>query len=199
MDSSAWDARYASTAGLLWNSEPNRYVAEELADLPPGRALDLAAGEGRNAVWLAARGWMVTAVDFSRVAIERGQRLAAERGTTVEWIIADLRGYRPPVLTYDAVLVIYLHLPAKDQARVLANAAAAVAPGGTLLVVGHDPANLTDGVGGPQDPALLHSPEWIASALSDLKITRAETVRRPVTTDEGTQDALDAVVVGVRL
>lgn len=198
MDSSAWDARYASTPGLLWNSEPNRYVAEELADLPPGRALDLAAGEGRNAVWLAARGWDVTAVDFSRVAIERGQRFAAERGTTVKWIIADLRGYQPPARAYDAVLVIYLHLPAQDQTRVLANAAAAVAPGGTVLVVGHDPSNLTEGVGGPQDPDLLHSPEMIANALSGLEITRAETTRRPVATDEGTRDALDAVVVGVR-
>ena len=86
MDAARWDERYAAT-DLLWSAEPNRFVAENLADLPPGRALDLAAGEGRNAIWLARRGWDVTAADFSQVALDRGRRIAGE--TTVRWVCAD--------------------------------------------------------------------------------------------------------------
>ena len=95
MDSSGWDARYGAAPELVWTAEPNRFVVEELAGLRPGRALDLAAGEGRNAVWLAERGWEVTAVDFSAVAATRGQQLARERGVDVTWVVADLLGYAP--------------------------------------------------------------------------------------------------------
>ncbi|PLW74405.1 class I SAM-dependent methyltransferase, partial [Streptomyces sp. DJ] len=76
MDSREWDERYASRE-LVWGAEPNRWLVREVEDLAPGRALDLAAGEGRNALWLADRGWRVTAVDFSRTALDRGRRLAA--------------------------------------------------------------------------------------------------------------------------
>ncbi|MFC7739793.1 class I SAM-dependent methyltransferase [Nocardiopsis composta] len=94
MDSKAWDERYRAT-GLVWGAGPNRFVVEQTEGLAPGRALDLAAGEGRNAVWLAERGWRVTAVDFSPVAVERGRRIAAERGADVEWAAADVRAYTP--------------------------------------------------------------------------------------------------------
>ncbi len=95
MDSQQWDERYASSE-FTWSTEPNQFVAAELAGLPPGRALDLAAGEGRNTVWLAERGWHVTAVDFSRVGLEKGRRLGAARGVDadqVTWIVADLNDY----------------------------------------------------------------------------------------------------------
>lgn len=199
MDSSAWDARYASTSGLVWSAEPNRFVVESVAGLTPGAALDLAAGEGRNAVWLAEQGWRVTAVDFSPVAVERGRELAAQRGVPVEWRIADVTAYRPVPSCYDLVLISYLHLPAADLAGVLASARRALRPGGTLVVVGHDLANLTDGTGGPQDPAILLTPETVVDGLAGLRIRRAETARRPVrTTDGGSVDALDTVVVATR-
>ncbi|WP_262285303.1 class I SAM-dependent methyltransferase [Micromonospora sp. MA102] len=199
MDSSAWDARYASTPGLVWSAEPNRFVVESVTGLAPGAALDLAAGEGRNAVWLAEQGWRVTAVDFSPVAVGRGRELADGRGVQVEWRVADVTAYRPVPGSYDLVLISYLHLPAGDLAPVLAAAKQALRPGGSLVVVGHDLANLTGGTGGPQDPAVLLTPEAVVDGLAGLHIRRAETARRPVpTTDGGTVDALDTVVVASR-
>jgi SAM-dependent methyltransferase len=199
VDSSAWDARYASTPGLVWSADPNRFVVESVTGLAPGAALDLAAGEGRNAVWLAEQGWRVTAVDFSPVAVGRGRELAAGRGVQVEWRVADVTAYRPVPGSYDLVLISYLHLPAGDLARVLAAAKQALRPGGSLVVVGHDLANLTGGTGGPQDPAVLLTPEAVVDGLAGLQIRRAETARRPVpTTDGGTVDALDTVVVASR-
>jgi SAM-dependent methyltransferase len=198
MDSGDWDSRYAASTELMWSAEPNRFVVDELAGLPAGRALDLAAGEGRNAIWLAQRGWRVTAVDFSAVAIGRGTELAVQRGIELTWTVADLRRYAPPPAAFDAVLVVYLHIPADDRATVLRRAADALAPGGTLLIVGHDRENLTRGVGGPQVPALLYTPEEIAAELGGLLVERAETARRPVSHEGRMVEALDTVVVARR-
>jgi SAM-dependent methyltransferase len=198
MDSDAWDARYAAAPDLVWSREPNRLVARELADLPPGRAIDLAAGEGRNALWLAQRGWRVTAVDFSAVAIDRGRRLADEHGLSVEWLVADVTGYQPAAGAFDLVLIAYLQLPGDQMAEVLRKAAAGLAPGGTLLLVGHDLTNLEHGTGGPQDPRVLHTPESVTAALPGLRIEQAATVRRPVPTEDGSVDALDTLVRAVR-
>ncbi|MBM0236152.1 class I SAM-dependent methyltransferase [Micromonospora sp. ATA32] len=199
MDSNAWDTRYANAPGLVWSAEPNRFVVEELAGLTPGAALDVAAGEGRNAVWLAERGWRVTAVDFSPVAVERGRELAALRGVDVDWQVADATAYGPEPGSLDVVLISYLHLPADDLRSVLATARAALRPGGVVVVVGHDRANLTGGTGGPQDPAILLTPEEVVAGLDGLSIRRAETARRPVSTADGTSvDALDTVVVAAR-
>lgn len=199
MDSSAWDARYASASGLVWSAEPNRFVVESVSGLTPGAALDLAAGEGRNAVWLAEQGWRVTAVDFAPVAVERGRELAATRGVPIEWRVADVTAYRPVPGSYELVLISYLHLPAPALAGVLDSARRALRPGGTLVVVGHDLANLRGGTGGPQDPAVLLTPEAVVDGLAGLRIQRAETARRPVpTSDGGIIDALDTVVVATR-
>ncbi|GAB3159967.1 class I SAM-dependent methyltransferase [Micromonospora sonneratiae] len=195
MDSTEWDARYAASPELVWTGEPNRFVVEELTALPAGTALDLAAGEGRNAIWLAGTGWQVTAVDFSPVAVRRGQQLADERGVSVQWQVADVLDYVPPADAFNVVLVAYLHLPAAELTSVLARAQTGLATGGTLLVVGHDLANLTDGTGGPQDPAVLYTPDRIVTSLDGLHIRRAETARRPVVVDGRTTDALDTVVV----
>nr|WP_204343164.1 class I SAM-dependent methyltransferase [Micromonospora terminaliae] len=184
---------------MVWTAEPNRFVVESVSGLTPGAALDLAAGEGRNAVWLAEQGWRVTAVDFSPVAVGRGRELAAGRGVEVEWRVADVTAYRPVPGSYDLVLISYLHLPADDFAVVLAAAKQALRPGGSLVVVGHDLANLSGGTGGPQDPAVLLTPEAVVDGLAGLHIRRAETARRPVaTTDGGAVDALDTVVVASR-
>jgi SAM-dependent methyltransferase len=188
MDAESWDRRYAET-DLVWSAEPNRFVAAELARLPPGRAVDLAAGEGRNALWLAGLGWRVTAVDFSAVALDKGRRIAQARGLDVEWVHADLADYQPPAA--DLVLIAYLHVPPALWQSVLRRAAAAVAPGGTLLLVGHDSTNLTEGTGGPQDLERLWRVDEIVAELGDLVVRRAERVRRPVA---GERDAIDAVV-----
>lgn len=197
MDAATWNRRYAATE-LVWSAAPNQFVVAETVGLPPGRALDLAAGEGRNALWLAEQGWQVTAVDFSSVAIEKARRIAAGAGAIVDWRVGDVLRYRSPAGGFDLVLVAYLHLPPDDQARALSIAEKAVAPGGTLLVIGHDLTNLTEGVGGPQDPALLYSPDRVAARLGALRVEKAVRSRRPVTTAEGTRDAIDTLVLARR-
>jgi SAM-dependent methyltransferase len=197
MERADWDRRHRGTE-LVWTAQPNRFVVEELGGLPPGRALDLGSGEGRNAVWLAEGGWQVTAVDFSSVALDKARRLAQARGVTVDWVLADLRGYRPEPGAYHLVLVAYLHLSPLERVAVLAGAVAALAPGGTLLVIGHDLANLTQGVGGPQDPAVLYTPEAIVAELDGLTVHRAERVRRPVDTAPEPGVAIDTLVRATR-
>jgi ubiquinone/menaquinone biosynthesis C-methylase UbiE len=192
-----WDERYG-TEELIWKAEPNRFLVEELDALPPGRALDLACGEGRNAVWLASKGWRVTGADFSRAGLAKAQRLATDRGVEVTWVEADVVEWRPPTASFDLVVVMYLHLLAEQRRQALAHAAAALAPGGVLLVVGHDTSNLLKGTGGPQDPAVLFGPEEIVEDLSDLQIERAEQVKRTVVTDAGEATAIDALVRAVR-
>ena len=193
VDAAGWDARYAGS-DLVWGTEPNQFVVEELADLAPGRVLDLAAGEGRHAIWLAGKGWQATAVDFSAVAAWRGGKMTATAGGKVEWVVADVRTYQPKPEAFDAVLVAYLHLPPDELAAVLDRAARAVAPGGRLIVVGHDRTNLTEGIGGPQDPEVLYTPEAVGAALTGLTVQRAERVHRTVSTEEGPRQAVDTLV-----
>ncbi len=197
MDSQEWDRRYAG-AELVWTAEPNRFVVAELQDLAPGRALDVAAGEGRNAVWLASRGWQVTAVDFSAVGLDKGRRLAQARGLAIDWVHADVRDYQPEAASFQLVLVAYLQLHESELDGVLRRAATALASGGVLLVVGHDVTNLTEGTGGPPDPAVLYTPESITRSLGGLTIVRAERVRRPVATADGDRNAVDTLVRAIR-
>ena len=188
-----WDRKYAAQE-LLWSAEPNRFVAEELAALAPGRAVDLACGEGRNAIWLARHGWRVTAVDFSEVALGKGRAIAERHGVTVDWVRADLLDDVALPPEQDLVVIAYLQLPADQLATVLAAAASALAPGGTLFVVGHDLSNLTDGVGGPQSPEVLYTPAAVAAGLPGLDVVRAERVTRPVDTPDGVRHAIDTLV-----
>ncbi|MBC2932849.1 bifunctional 2-polyprenyl-6-hydroxyphenol methylase/3-demethylubiquinol 3-O-methyltransferase UbiG [Nocardioides sp. zg-1228] len=182
MDAQAWDERYAASE-LVWSREPNRLVAAELADLPPGTAVDLGAGEGRNAIWLASHGWSATAVDFSQVALDKGARLA--EGLDVTWVCADATTWQPPA-PVDLVVVAYLQLPAADRRRAVRNAVTMLRPGGTFLLVAHDSTNLTEGTGGPQDPAVLMTAADVVDDLSglDVEVVRAERVDRAVTTAE---------------
>ena len=194
-----WNARYARKE-LIWTAEPNRLFAAEVGALEPGRALDLACGEGRNAVWLAERGWRVTAVDFSDVALGKGARLAESRGVEVEWVVADVLGYEPEPRGFDLVAVLYLQLPNDELVLALRHAADAVAPGGTLFVLGHDATNLEDGYGGPRDVAVLFTPEDVVAAVGGLAVERAEKVERVVALPEGaTATAIDALVRAVRV
>lgn len=195
MKAEDWNQRY-DTAELIWHATPNVFLAAEADTLEPGRAVDLACGEGRNAVWLAEHGWTVTGVDFSDVGIDKARRLAAERGVEVEWIVADATTWVAPADGFDLVAVCYLQLPAPERRQALAVAAAATAPGGTLVVIAHDSANLADGVGGPQRPEVLYTP---ADVLADLdaagltyRVVKAETVPRHI--DGADRPALDVLV-----
>jgi SAM-dependent methyltransferase len=182
----------------VWSATPNRFLADEAANLPPGRALDLGAGEGRNAIWLAERGWTVTAVDFSDVAIDKARAIAEVRNLSVHWEVRDLLDYRPDEAAFDFVILLYIHLPEHERSAVLASAAAALVPGGTLLVIGHDIDNIAHGVGGPQDPSVLYGAGDVVRDIKGLQIVRATQVLRPVTTGEGEKNAIDVLVRGVR-
>lgn len=182
MDAEAWDERYAAT-DLVWSAEPNQFVAAECRDLPPGRAVDLAAGEGRNAIWLARRGWQVTAVDFSQVALDKGRRLAGD--TEVTWVHGDATAWRPegPV---DLVVLAYLQVPEGARRASVRGGFGMLRPGGTLLLVAHDTTNLAEGTGGPQDPTVLMSAEDVLGDLEDLDpvVVRAGRVPREVAADD---------------
>ena len=195
MDSEGWDQRYKGR-DLVWTSEANRFLIQEVDGLAPGRALDLACGEGRNAIWLAERGWRVTGVDFSRVGLEKARQLEDARGVHAEWIAMDLLEYRPEPQAFALVIVFYLQLPEAQRTPILRTAAGAVAPGGTLLLVGHDSRNITEGHGGPQDPSVLYTAGDVSRDLcgTGLRIERAERAERPVQTPEGERIALDALV-----
>jgi SAM-dependent methyltransferase len=192
-----WNERYAGSE-LLWSAEPNRFLVEEVDGLAPGRALDLAAGEGRNALWLAERGWQVDALDFSNVALERGRRIAEARGVEVRWVEADLENYELPTRAYDLVAVFYLHLPWPRMRRILKRSVAAVAARGTWLLVGHDRTNLDRGHGGPKSPDVLYTPEQIAAELPGLRVDEAARRDRTVDTDTGAAVAIDCLVRATR-
>jgi SAM-dependent methyltransferase len=190
-----WNRRYSEIESL-WSLTPNRFLVAETSDLRPGRALDLACGEGRNAVWLAERGWQVTGVDFSDVAIEKARRRAADAHVEIDFAVHDLLGFEPDPRAYDLVLVLYLQLPAAERRRVLAMASGAVVPGGTFLLVGHDLLNATEGVGGPSDPGVLYTPDDIVAELPGLEIEKAERALRDV--DDADRPAIDALVRATR-
>lgn len=194
MDARAWDERYAERE-LVWSAEPNVFVARELAGLPPGRALDLGAGEGRHAIWLAEQGHDVEAVEFSPVAIDKGRAIAVRRGVRVRWTLADLTDL-PALVRADLVVLAYLQLPREQLAPIHRWTAGLVAPGGTLLVVAHARANLERGVGGPPDPARCPTVDEVLADLdgSGLLVQASGEVDREVATDEGPRVAVDVLV-----
>lgn len=196
MDHNDWNERYNRNE-LIWSAQPNQFLVDEVSSLSPGRALDIACGEGRNAVWLAERGWNVTAVDFSDVAIHKGHKLAEHRNVAdrVAFDVADLRTYEPEADAFDLVAILYLQVPQPELRPILARAAAAVTPGGTLVLIGHDSANLQNGYGGPRDPSVLYTADQVVAALGDpLEVEKALTVERRVTTPDGEKIALDCLV-----
>jgi SAM-dependent methyltransferase len=198
VDARDWDRRWRERADFHARGEPSDAVVEALEALKPGRALDLACGAGRHAVWLAEHGWHVTAVDFSEAALAQARGRGAEANVVVEWVLADLSRYEPPLSSFDLVLAAYLHVSADERREIMRRAAAALALGGTLLVVGHDLENLGTGAPGPSDPALLYTADDIAAELPGLTIERAERVERVVETDAGEARALDALVLASR-
>ena len=191
-----WNRRYAEEE-LFWSGEPNRFLVEEVVDLPPGRAIDLAAGEGRNAIWLAERGWRTTAVDFAETGLDKGRRIAAEHGIEIDWIQADLLEFDLGGACFDLVLLFYLQIPWDEMRIVLGRAAKAVAPGGTFLLVGHDRSNLKQGHGGPSSEKVLYTADDVAGELAGLRINEAATRLRPVDHEGTIVQAIDCLVRAV--
>ena len=202
MEAAQWDAKYAERE-LVWSAGPNVFVEQYAADLPVGRALDVAGGEGRNALWLADRGWDATVADFSQVALDRAQRIRDERpekngsfGVRRVDVLAEPLGNQD----HDLVVVAYLQLAELQRRVALRSAAEAVAPGGHLLVVAHHTDNLADGYGGPQNAMWLYSERDVDDDLvgTGLVTVVSERAARTVATDDGPRTAWDAVVLARR-
>jgi SAM-dependent methyltransferase len=167
-----------------------------------GRSTRAGTDRGRAQCGVAGRARVAhhhtTAVDFSGVGIEKARSLAARRGCSVTWVVEDLLTFRPAPAAFDLVALVYIHLPALQRRQVLTTAVRALAPAGRLVVVGHDRSNLLAGVGGPQDPSILFTPEEIVSDLDGLDIVRSQKVVRHVKAPDGERDRIDALVVAVR-
>jgi len=163
-----WDARYGS-ADKIWSGNPNPHLVEQVAELAPGTALDVGSGEGADAIWLASRGWHVTGIDVSTVALDRAAARAAEAGAEVAdritWQQADILSWDPAPLQFDLVSAQFMHLPTLARESLHRRLAAAVRPGGTLLIVGHHPSDLETSVGRPNLPDFLFTEDQIAAAL----------------------------------
>lgn len=201
MDAADWNERY-DTSELIWKGEPNQFLPSEVADLTPGTALDLACGEGRNAVWLATQGWTVTGVDFAGVGLAKAERLAADNAVTGTWIEADATTWVAPEPGFDLVVMFYLQLGAVERRASVRTAIASLAVDGTFLLVAHDLLNLTEGHGGPQDPTFLMTAEDIIDDITaaelelgiELVTERSGRVDRVVSTPEGERTAIDTIV-----
>lgn len=197
MDAAGWDERYRAAAehGGIWATEPPRVIREIVGTFKPGSALDVATGDGRTAVWLQQHGWTTTGVDFASAGLALAR--ARPGGDNVDWVQADVATWMPPE-KYDLVVVAYLHLT--DNEQTIRRIAGWVAPGGHLVVVGHDVANIAAGAHGPSDPAVLYTAEMLRAAVEPvLAVTRCEQLRRGV--DDGELrggaggEAVDTVLV----
>lgn len=165
MDGSEWDARYARR-GQSRNTPPNRTLAIEARRLIPGTALDVGCGEGADAVWLAARGWTVTALDVSQVALARALRTAQERSLAITWVCSALADFEPPATGFDLVTLHYPTLPKTPDDADLRVLLSAVAPGGVLLVVGHARIDVEQARRAGIDPADYVQPSDVAAHLA---------------------------------
>ena len=169
-DEAWWDERYAS-APAIWSGAVNPALEREAEGLAPGSALDVGTGEGADAIWLARRGWRVTALDISSVALARARANAEAAGTQVaeriEWRQADLLTWDAGPERYDLVSAQYMHLPSAQRVPVFRRLAAAVAPGGTFLVVGHHVSDLDTTVHRHADRDMFFTGADIAADLPD--------------------------------
>jgi SAM-dependent methyltransferase len=166
-DRGFWEELYGSQTSV-WSGRPNPQLVTEAADLRPGRALDAGCGEGGDALWLAESGWRVTAVDFSATALERGAKQAAAQGLDerISWVRADLTSWAPEG-QFDLVSAQFMHLPTPERTALFARLAATVAPGGTLLIVGHHPSDLETEARRPPVPDMFFTAEDVAATLDD--------------------------------
>jgi SAM-dependent methyltransferase len=181
-----WNERYAD-AGYIFGTAPNRFLEAEAGRLPPSaRILDVACGEGRNAVWLAERGHDVVGLDISPLALEKARRLAAERGVTVRFEEADLRTRALGEAQFDAIACIFIQFAAPEvRARLFEGFALALKPGGLLLMQGYTPKQLEFRTGGPGTLENLYTPEMLREAFADWRIERLESYEAELS--EGTK------------
>ncbi len=206
-DEPFWDARYGEKH-RIWSGNPNPQLVAEATDLQPGTALDVGCGEGADALWLADRGWRVTAVDISSVALERASEHESQTAPApgahrapVTWMHRDLTAWTPPAQSFDLVTAQYMHLPAEDRDPIYRRLADAVAVGGTLLIVGHSASDLDTHARRPTHHDLYFTAENIVELLgSGWETLVAEDRPREASGPEGEKLAIsDSVYRGRRV
>jgi SAM-dependent methyltransferase len=191
---SFWDNRYAGP-DFVFGTAPNDFLRQCADRIPAGPVLCLGEGEGRNAVFLAGRGHAVTAVDQSTTGLAKARRLAAERGLTLDTTVADLQDYPIAPGAWSAIVSIFLHLPPALRARVYAQVASGLVPGGMLILEAYTPAQLAFGTGGPKEPELLPTLTGLRTELPGLDFVIGRECERDVI--EGTGHTGRAAVVQV--
>jgi len=171
MDKAFWDSKY-STDEYVYTKHVNRFVKQYLEDLPAGKVIDLAGGEGRNTVFFAEKGWQAENIDLSSVGLEKCQKLAAERGVsdnvlTTNSSALDFQSVLAPV---DLGLIGYLQIPQEQLAVAISHLVANIVSGGVFFGIWHALENLKDGFGGPQDPKVLPSVSKMTKLLASLPL-----------------------------
>jgi len=174
-----WDEKY-SAEHYIYGKEPNRFLAEHAAELPPGDVLCLAEGEGRNAVYLAGLGFSVTALDRSQVGMDKAQRLAAEKGVEIQTICADLADFDLGQARWDAIVSIFGHVPPDVRHKVYGSLHEALKPGGVLLLEAYTPDQLGRGTGGPRTADLLLTADMLRAEIPGLDFLYLEELEREV-------------------
>ncbi|AKE88064.1 MULTISPECIES: class I SAM-dependent methyltransferase [Rhodococcus] len=203
LDEELWDERYRSRPAL-WSGEPNRHLVGEAAELEPGLALDVGCGEGADAIWLARRGWRVDGVDVSGVALRRAaehaDRAGAEIAGRITWLHENLTAWDPGRGRYDLVSAQYMHLPPPGRDVLFRRLAEAVAPGGTLLIVGHHPSDLQTTVPRPPRPELFFTGADVVALLDPdgWDVVTEAAVARSVTDPDGRAVTVHDTVVRAR-
>jgi thioredoxin reductase/2-polyprenyl-3-methyl-5-hydroxy-6-metoxy-1,4-benzoquinol methylase len=204
VEQDAWEERYRAKPAI-WSGRPNPQLVAEVAGLTPGRALDVGCGEGADAIWLAERGWRVDAVDIATTALERAAANAAAAGTGIAarigWTHADLRKQPPAEGAYHLVSAQFMHLPSEQRRDLFARLAAAVAPGGTLLIVGHHPSDLRTTAHRMHFPDMMFTAEEVATTLDPgtWEVLTAEARPRATVDPDGRDTVIhDAVLVARR-
>lgn len=201
MDANDWDKRYEATESV-WTNNPNQFVVEYLSPLAPGKMIDLAGGEGRNALWLADRGWVVENADFSSVAIKKYVDRAASLGLTDHCVgtVLDATDATPrfALSPVNLLLVAYLQIPHDELTAAMHSAIATVKPGGHVLGIWHARENLTDGYAGPQDPSVLPTIDELKDMVEDTRLDVRELALKDrfVEVDGETKRAIDVVLWG---
>jgi len=189
-----WDRRYRESE-RLWSENANALLVAFAAELPPGRALDIGAGEGRNAIWLAKAGWDVTALDVSRVGLERAAQRASEEGVELECVVGDWREYASGA-PLDLVVISFMHPHPHERRTMFERTGAALAPGGHLFTVGVDAGE--HGRRGPPDADRLYTPDRLREALAGFELLRCERVRYEGESTEGRRPVVDVVAIARR-
>ena len=200
----AWEQRYRAKPAI-WSGRPNPQLVAEASELTPGRALDVGCGEGADAIWLARRGWQVTAVDISTTALQRAAAHASAAGpqiaARIDWTHADLRRQPPAEGAYNLVSSQFMHLPGEARRDLFARLAAAVAPGGTLLIVGHHPSDLHTTAHRMHFPDMMFTGDEVASSLDPTtwQVLAAAARPRAAVDPEGRDSTVhDAVLLARR-